>query len=106
MEIFCALAQTEAQGALQAAEVRQKGLKKQLAEEKRKLASMEKEAGGLAQQLQREQRQVDDCSARLAPAWQLFTASYEDPLSDTSHPAHHANTLPIQPEWQHRLQTG
>jgi septal ring factor EnvC (AmiA/AmiB activator) len=67
---ICALAQTEAQGALQAAEVRQKGLKKQLAEEKRKLASKEKEAGGLAQQLQREQRQVDECSARLAPAWQ------------------------------------
>lgn len=66
----CALAQTEAQGALQAAEVRQKGLKKQLAEERRKLASKEKEAGGLAQQLQREQRQVEECSARLAPAWQ------------------------------------
>lgn len=66
----CACAQTEAQGALQAAEVRQKGLKKQLAEEKRKLASKEKEAGGLAQQLQREQRQVDECSARSAPAWQ------------------------------------
>jgi structural maintenance of chromosome 2 len=49
---------------LQAAEVRQKGLRKQLAEEKRKLASKEKEAGGLAQELQREQRQVDECSAR------------------------------------------
>ncbi len=59
-----ASAQTQAQGALQAAEVRQKGLRKQLAEEKRKLASKEKEAGGLAQELQREQRQVDECSAR------------------------------------------
>ena len=58
--------QTEAQGQLQAAEVRQKGLKKQLAEQRRALASKGKEAGGLAQDLQKEQRKVDDCSQRQA----------------------------------------
>ena len=56
--------QTEAQGQLQAAEVRQKGLKKQLAEQRKALASKEKEAGGLAQDLQKEQRKVDECSRR------------------------------------------
>ena len=59
--------QTEAQGRLQAAEVRQKGLKKQLAEQRKGLASKEKEAGGLAQTLQKEQQKVDDCSRRQAP---------------------------------------
>ena len=58
--------QTEAQGQLQAAEVRQKGLKKQLAEQRKALASKEKEAGGLAQDLQKEQRKVDECSHRQA----------------------------------------
>ncbi len=58
--------QTEAQGQLQAAEVRQKGLKKQLAEQRKALASKEKEAGGLAQDLQKEQRTVDECSHRQA----------------------------------------
>ena len=58
--------QTEAQGQLQAAEVRQKGLKKQLAEQRKALASKEKEAGGLAQDLQKEQRKVDECSRRQA----------------------------------------
>lgn len=57
-------AQTEAQGALQAAEVRQKGLKKQLSEQRRALASKEKEAGGLAQELQKEQKKVEECSRR------------------------------------------
>lgn len=59
--------QTEAQGQLQAAEVRQKGLKKQLAEQRKALASKEKEAGGLAQTLQKEQQKVDECSRRQAP---------------------------------------
>ena len=58
--------QTEAQGQLQAAEVRQKGLKKQLTEQRRALASKEKEAGGLAQDLQKEQQKVDECSRRHA----------------------------------------
>ena len=57
-------AQTEAQGALSAAEVRQKGLKAQLAEQGRALASKEKEAGSLAQALAREQRSVEECSKR------------------------------------------
>ena len=56
--------QTEAQGALSAAEVRQKGLKAQLAEQRRALASKEKEAGSLAQALAKEQRKVDECSKR------------------------------------------
>ena len=59
--------QTEAQGQLQAAEVRQKGLKKQLAEQRKALASKEKEAGGLAQTLQKEQQKVDECSRRRVP---------------------------------------
>ena len=59
--------QTEAQGQLQAADVRQKGLKKQLADQRRALASKEKEAGGLAQDLQKEQRKVEECSRRQAP---------------------------------------
>lgn len=61
-----AVLQTEAQGQLQAAEVRQKGLRKQLAEQRRALASKEKEAGGLAQSLQKEQQKVDECSRRHA----------------------------------------
>ena len=56
--------QTEAQGALSAAEVCQKGLKAQLAEQRRALASKEKEAGGLAQALAKEQRKVEECSKR------------------------------------------
>ena len=39
---------------------------KQLAEQRRALASKEKEAGGLAQDLQKEQRKVDECSRRHA----------------------------------------
>ena len=46
--------------------MRQKGLRKQLAEQRRALASKEKEAGGLAQDLQKEQRKVDECSRRHA----------------------------------------
>ena len=58
--------QTEAQGQLQAAEVRQKGLRKQLTEQRRALASKEKEASGLAQDLHSEQRKVKECSKRQA----------------------------------------
>ena len=44
--------------------MRQRGLKAQLAEQRRALASREEEAGGLAQALAKEQRAVEECSKR------------------------------------------
>lgn len=52
--------------------MRQKGLKAQLAEQRRALASKEKEAGSLAQALAKEQRKVEECSKR----WDTHTLEH------------------------------
>lgn len=44
--------------------MRAKHLEKQLAEQRKLLASKEKEAGSLAKELKREQAAVDSCSQR------------------------------------------
>jgi len=91
--------QTEAQGQLQAAEVRQNGLKKQLTEQRKALASKEKEAGGLAQDLQKEQRKVEECSRRQALS-QKFLVTHLLPSTAAPLSWHFACSLRAPEQWK------